>query len=71
VGEETLAALQAAFPTLDVTAHQHAYGNILGVSWRANEQRYLVETPRESDYRQQAPSWWIHRFTAAIREKTQ
>jgi hypothetical protein len=71
VGEETLAALQAAFPTLEIVAREREYGNILGVAWTVGERRYAAETPEKSDYRQQAPSWWIHRFTAAIREKTQ
>lgn len=71
VGIETLAALQAAFPSLDVTARERDYGNIFGVAWVIDGRPYAAETPHESDYRQQAPAWWIHRFTVVIREKMQ
>ena len=70
VGQKTLEALTQMFPERAVKARERATGNILAVSFLHEDRRLLMETPHESDYRQQAPSWWIHRCAALIREKT-
>lgn len=71
VGQATLEALQQMFPDRGIEARERDYGNILGITCRVGERRFVWETPADADYRRHAPSWWIHRFSTAIREKTQ
>lgn len=71
VGLQVVEALQGLFPQLDITARERAYGCVLGITFKHNDRRFLLETPDTLDYRHYDYRYWVHRTAEKIREKTQ
>lgn len=71
VGLQVVEALQGMFPALQVLGRERDHGNVLGVSFKHNDRRFLIETPDTVDYRRFDYRHWVHRCATLISEKTQ
>lgn len=68
-GTKVLAALNEFFPEADIRAFESRSHSMLGVSFKAGDNRLAAYTPVNLDYRELPYQEWLHRFSEIIREE--
>ena len=61
-------ALRGMFPGAQVTIRELDYGHALLGSVTIDNKRYGFRTPQTVSAKNEAPEYWIHRFTLLLRE---
>lgn len=62
------AALRTTFPTLGIVVDERDRGHKLRCTVTVNDTRSAFFTPETVSAKNEAPEYWIHRFTLLLRE---
>lgn len=61
-------ALRTQLPALSIDVSETANGHVLRCAVRSDGVRTVFSSPREVSAKNEAPEYWIHRFTLLLRE---